>query len=158
MKNKRGIKHYIRLYFLVVVLYFAYLSYIAYQNGGYDATTLLSIGYVPLLFMIFLYFFDTVADTIMPSKLSKKEDEYTNFIKFTTQEVNNQGDFSIEDFRRLRESDKFQKALFQAFHIKKDGETDECNFVMLKKKFKKDSREYQAITIVINEVKKMIAN
>jgi|LGVE01.1.fsa_nt_gb hypothetical protein len=158
MKNKRGIKHYIRFYVLAVVLYFAYISYIAYQTGGYDSATLLSVGYIPLLFIVFLYFFDTIMDIVMPSQKTKKEDEYTSFIKFTTQEVNNQGDFSIEDFRRLRESDKFQKALFQAFHIKKDGETDEFNFIMLEKKFKRGSREHQAITIVIKEVKKMMVN
>ena len=65
---------------------------------------------------------------------------------------------NIEDFRRLREDERFQKGLQQAFRIKNEGETESLNFTILEKKFKKNTREYEAMNVVIEEVKKMMVN
>ena len=63
--------------------------------------------------------------------------------------------YDIEDFRKLRESSKFQKALNHAFKISSEGEYKGVTFEFLEKKFKKGTLEYKAIIIVIEEAKKM---
>jgi len=161
MKNKRGFKHYLKFYALIVIVYFIYVSILAITNGGYDPVLLLSIGYLPIMFIFFVFMFDTLLDPLFNRFKKPKTNEaslYKEFFQKMTYEVNEQCDFTIEDFRRLRENEKFQKGLQQAFKIKNNGETNELNFVLLEKKFKKNTREYQAMIVVINEVKKMMAN
>jgi len=161
MKNKRGFKHYLKFYALIVVVYFIYVSILAITNGGYDAVLLLSIVYLPVLFIFFVYMFDSLLDPLFNRIKKPKSSEanlYKEFFQVITYQINEQSDFSIEDFRRLRENEKFQKGLQQAFKIKSNGETEELNFVLLSKKFKKGTREYEAMNIVIEEVKKMMVN
>ncbi len=156
MKNKRGFKYYVRFYLIVLVVYLAYISYLAFTGEGYDTTLLLSAAYLPLGFTFFLFLFDTLFDRIFPSKDKKSDDEFTKFLQLTTKRVNEDLEFSIEDFRRLRDNEKFQKSLWQLYQIKLFGETEEINFVMIRKKFKKDTREYKAVEVVIEEVQKMM--
>lgn len=161
MKNKRGFKHYLRFYILIVVVYFIYVSILAISNKGYDTFLLLSILYLPIMFIFFVFLFDTLLDPIFnrfKKSKSSEADSYKVFFQKITYQVNEQCDFTIEDFRRLRESEKFQKALQQAFRVKNVGETDELNFTLLEKKFKKNTREYEAMIVVISEVKKMMVN
>ncbi len=141
-----------------MVLYFAYVSYLAYQEGSYDPTLLFSVFYLPLLFTSFLFVFDLIFDKIWPSREQKTDDEFNSFLKQVTFEVNEELNLGIEDFRRLRESEKFQKALYQAYQIKLIGETENINFKFLERKFKKNTNEYNALSVVIKEVKKMMVN
>ena len=162
MKNKKGFKHYLQFYVLIVIVYFLYISILAMQNDGYDSTMLFSLIYLPPAFVGFIYLFDSIMEPFFNKmKQPKKNSEaslYKQFFQVITNQVNTQCDFSIEDFRRLRESDKFQKALQQAYKIKTEGETPDLNFVLLDKKFKKETREYEAMQVVIEEVKKMMTN
>lgn len=161
MRNKRGIKHYLKFYLLILVVYFIYVSILAITNKGYDPFLLFSVIYLPVLFIFFVFLFDTLLDPIF-NRLGKRKPNdanlYKEFFQVVTYQVNEQCDFSIEDFRRLRENERFQKGLQQAFRIKNDGETDELNFALLEKKFKKNTREYEAMNVVIEEVKKMMVN
>lgn len=156
MKNRRGFKYYVRFYVIILVVYFAYVSYVAFQGDGYDKNLLFSVMYLPLGFTFFLYLFDTLFDRIFPSREKQTDDEFTEFLKVTTAKVNEELDFTIEDFRRLRDNEKFQKSLWQLYQIKLFGETDEINFTMIRKKFKKDTREKKAVEVVISEVQKMM--
>jgi len=80
------------------------------------------------------------------------------YLKQVGDAITNQCEFSIEEFRRLRESSSFQKSLEQAFRILANGETEEISFQFLEKKFKKNTNEYIALNVVVNEVKKMMEN
>jgi hypothetical protein len=156
MKNFRGLKHYIRMYFIIAGVYFLYISYLAYTNDGYELAVVLGTFYIPLFIILFMYLFDTLFDRIFPTKDKKSKDGYVSFVNKVTAQVNETLEFSIEDFRRLRENDRFQKALYQAYQISEKGETKDINFILLEKKFKKDSNEGKALGIVIEEVKKMM--
>ena len=93
------------------------------------------------MFIFFVFMFDTLLDPLFNRFKKPKTNEaslYKEFFQKMTYEVNEQCDFTIEDFRRLRENEKFQKGLQQAFKIKNNGETNELNFVLLEKKFKKN--------------------
>jgi len=158
MKNRRGIKYYLRFWLIAMFLYFAFVSYVAFKNDGFTLSIVLSVLYVPFLVTFFMYFFDVIIDWLFPKKEHKEEDDVKKFLAEMTKFVDDECDFTMEDFKRLRDNDGFQKALFHLYLIKIKGETDDINFIKLEKRFKKDTKEYQAVSIVIREVKKLIAN
>jgi len=158
MKKTRGFKHYLRFWLIATGLYALYVIYLSFDAAAFDPSVLFSIGILPLAFTFLLFVFDQIFDKIWPSKEKKKDDEFSDFLKKTTYKVNEKLKLSIEDFRRLRENDKFQKSLYQAYQIYLIGETEEINYTLLNKKFKKDTNEYNALMIVIEEVKEMTVN
>lgn len=157
MKNKKGFKYYLKFWGLATVVYSVYIAVVSFRDG-FEIVTFLPVFYLPVVFTLLLFLFDTVFDRIWPQKGKKEDDEFKIFIQKTTFEVNEQLELSIEDFRRLRESEKFQKTLYQAYQIYLIGETEEINFTFLEKKLKKDTIEYRAMEVVVNEVKKMMEN
>lgn len=158
MKQKKGFKYYLTFYGIITGVYFIYISILAIQNGGYDATLLFSVVYLPILFIAFIVLFDGIFDKLFNRKKPNQNDDFTNYNKIITAHVNEQCNLTIEDFRHLREDMRFQKGLFQAYTIKNNGETKEMNFIVLEKKFKKKTKEYEAMSVVINETKKMMEN
>ncbi len=157
MKNKKGFKYYLKFWALATLIYSVYIVIISVREG-FVVDLVLPVFYLPLVFTFLLFVFDTIFDKIWPQKEKKEDDEFKTFIKTATFEVNEQLELSIEDFRRLRENEKFQKTLYQAYQIFLIGETDEINFTFLNKKFKKDTMEFKAMEVVVNEVKKMMGN
>lgn len=158
MNKKKGFKYYGVVFIVSVVALAVYILYLSYQAGELDTTMLLSLIYVPFMFTLFLFVFDKLFDTIFPSKTKKTDDLFANYLKIVSNAIQSTYNFSIEDYRRLRENPKFQKALEQAFRIVEKGETPEISFDFLQKKFKKDTNEYSAMMVVIDEVKKMMIN
>ncbi|MCF7924921.1 MAG: hypothetical protein K9L26_00095 [Candidatus Izimaplasma sp.] len=156
MRTTRDFKYYVKMYLVALIVYLGYVSYLAYQDGGFDVTLLLGAAYIPLMFILFMYVFDRIFDKIFPPKEKKQADAYKTFVKNITQIVDNELSFSLEEFKRLRENEKFQKALFHAYQITEHGETEQINFVFLEKKFRKDTNEAKAMEIIIREVKKMM--
>lgn len=156
MKPEKNIKYYFRIYIIAVVVYVGYVSYLAYQNGGYDFALLFGVTYIPILFIAFMFGFDKIFDKVFPSRERKEEDAFKVFVKQVNAEIDKELDFSIEDFRHLRQDMRFRKALYHAFLITEQGETEQINFVFLEKKFKKDTNEARAMEIIIKEVKKMM--
>jgi hypothetical protein len=158
MNNKKGLKYYGIIFGVSVVALAIYIVYLGYQSGGIDTALLFSLLYVPFIFTLFLFVFDKLFDFIFPSKGKKKDDLFSKYLKVVSTAIQTKYNFSIEDYRRLRENPKFQKALEQAFRILENGETEEISFEFLQKKFKKDSNEFLAMVVVIEEVKKMMIN
>jgi hypothetical protein len=140
---------------------FIYATIDAISTGSYDSELLITMTFAPATFSGFMFVFDKIFDMIFPNKLKTKRkdsDKYGNFLDIVNKAVENDTSFSIEDYRRLRDSDKFQKALRQAFKIYEEGESQDITFSYLEKKFKKSSREYAAMNIVLNQVKKLKEN
>lgn len=158
MNNKKGLKYYGIIFIVSVVALAIYILYLGYQAGGIDTTLLFSLLYVPFVFTMFLFVFDKLFELIFPTKGKKKDDLFAKYLKVVSNAIQAKYSFSIEDYRRLRENPKFQKALEQAFRILENGETEEISFDFLQKKFKKESNEFLAMTVVIEEVKKMMIN
>ena len=162
MKKAKGFKYYAFIFSISTIGLFLYLSVMAIQNGGYDVSLLYMVAVVPISFTGFLFVFDKLFDLLLPSKykLNKPDNvkEYDKFLKNINVVVDNTGEFSIEGFRRLRQSEKFQKALKQSFTILKKGESEAINFSFILKKFKKDTKEYIAINAVVEEVMQLQKN
>lgn len=155
MKTKRTFKYYLTFYGVATLFYAFYMVIQTRNTGGIQFLHVLMVLLVPLMFIIFLFLFDTLTDKLIPkNKKQTIDDEYKLFLTKVTTAVNEELKLGIEDFRRLRENDKFQKALYHCYLISKDGETQDINFAFIQKKFKKDTNELKAIKIVIEQVKK----
>ena len=102
-----------------------------------------------ILFPVRTYFF--------PKQRKKNEEKqgYEQFLVEMNQVLNKETDFSIQDYRSLQDSEKFQKTLHQLYTIKTEGEKPDLTYDYLGKKFKKTTIEYKAIHIIIKEAKKL---
>ena len=161
MQQTKNFRYYLMIFIIGTVAIFLYATINAIATGGYDRSLLVTMMIAPAFFSVFLFIFDKIFELVFPNKLKKKQadkNNYQQFLNVINKEVENQTDFSIEDYRRLRESEKFQKALKQVFKIVEEGETDDLTYEYLSKKFNKDSNEFVALNIVINEAKKLKVN
>ncbi len=158
MGTKKGLRYYVIVFLFSVIAIVAYVGYLALKEGSIDYDLVRTYIFVPPLFTGLLYGFDKIFEMIFPSKTKKQDLEYQNYLKQIGQAIDDECDFSIEEYRRLRENSGFQKALGQAYKIYSNGETEEISFQFLEKKFKKNTNEYTALNVVIIEVKKMMEN
>lgn len=161
MRARKDFKYYFRFYLMVVLVYAIYVSILAIRDGGYETYMLLSVLYLPPLFVGFLFIIDRLLDPVFGlfrGNKQKNEDKYQVFITQATQSVQQTLSLSLEDIHALRRNDRFQKGLDQAFRIQTEGETDSLNFIVLEKKFKKGTKEYDAFQEVIKTVKKNLEN
>ncbi len=125
MKTRKGIGYYIKFYLMSVVIFILFMVYMGINNGGLEPEWITSLAVLPLLFTAFLFLFDRIFEKIWPNKKAQEEDEYNTFLTEIDQKVNEELDLSIEDFRRLRENQRFQKALQQTYNIFKSGGNEE---------------------------------
>ena len=158
MNSKKGLKYYAIIFFFSVFALVVYVGYLAIKEGSIDYELAYSLVLVPFMFTLFLFAFDKIFDRIFPSKTKKENSHYNVYLKQIGEVINDKCDFSIESYRRLRGNYSFQKSVEQAYRILTDGETEELNFIFLEKKFKKNTNEYIALSVVIEEVKKMLNN
>jgi len=156
MKSKKGLRYYLIIFLFSVVAIAAYITYLSIKEGSINYDLISSYIIVPPLFTLLLFIYDKLFGMIFPSKTKKIDVKFSNYLKQIGKVITAECDFSIEEYRRLRENIGFQKSLEQGFRILTDGETEEINFQFLDKKFKKNSNEYIALNVVVEEVKKMM--
>jgi len=158
MKNKRGLKYYAMILgvsTLALIIYLGILLFSTEEELTGQAIAPLLI--IPITFTTLVFVFDQLLDRVLPKKYRRVQSGPTEFDLFlveVNQIVGNDLDLSLEDARKLRENEKFQKVLTQIFTIKKHGENNELSWNYLQKKFKKDTVESTAIDAVISAVKK----
>lgn len=158
MKNKKGLKYYATIFAFSTSALVLYVIYLRFKDGEFDMEVILPLLYVPVVFTGFLFSFDRLFEKIFPNQKKVKNIKYNNYIKDIGTAIEVECVFSIEDYKRLRNNQKFQKGIEQAFRVYDKGETDDVNFEFLGRKFKKGTNEYIAFQEVINEVKKMMGN
>ncbi len=156
MNSKKGLKYYAVIFFFSVIALVIYVAYLSVKEGSIDYDLIYSLILVPFIFTLFLFAFDKIFDLIFPSRTKKEDSQYNSYLKSVDGYITSNCNFSIEGYRRLRGNVGFQKSLNQAYRILKNGETDELNFKLLEKKYKKNTDEYLALGEVIKEVKKML--
>jgi len=158
MKKEKGLKYYAKIFLFSTIALVAYIVYLYFKADEFDITTVFSLLYVPLLFTGLLFIFDKLFDFIFPTKEKKGNLMFESYLKTVGNSIQSQCNFGIEDYKRLRNNPKFQKGLEQAFRIVENGESEEISFAFLEKKFKKETNEFIAFQVVIQEVKKMMEN
>ncbi len=158
MNKNKGLNYYVKIFFFSVLALAIYIAYLSIKAGSIDYTLIYSLILVPFMFTIMLFLFDKVFDLIFPSKSKKSDTQFKTYLKTVGESITEQCDFSIEGYRRLRGNVGFQKSLEQVYRILTNGETPELSFSFLAKKFKKNTNEYIALMVVIEEAKKMMEN
>lgn len=159
MNKKKGLKYY-TLVFLAALAGLMIYTLIQTLNGSvpFQLETIVFIIVIPIAFTGFLFVFDRVFELILPKRLKHQQTgaptEFQLFLNEVNMIIKDKIELGLEDTRKLRENDKFQKTLSQIFTIKKHGETEQLTYDYLQKKFKKDTNEYQVVNLVIDAVKK----
>ena len=158
MKNKKGLKYYATIFAFSTAALVLYVLYLRLKDGEFDAEIILPLLYVPLVFTGFLFAFDKLFEKIFPNQKKVENTKYNYYIKAVGLAIETECDFGIEDYKKLRMNQKFQKGVEQAFRVYDKGETNDINFEFLEKKFRKSTNEYIAFQAVIKELKKMMEN
>ena len=149
MNNKKGIKYYGIIFVVSVLAIVLYLVINGLQGNDLTPTYMVSLLFVPFFFTLALFVFDRIIEVLIPRKKEPKADEYKQFVIKSTEKLSADDEFEIEDFKKLRENERFQRVLKQIFNIEKNGETEESNYKMVRKRFKKDTLEYKAVIKII---------
>jgi len=161
MKQNKGLKYYLKIFGIAVVALLIYTIVDYYKNDALNVDMLVIAVLVPLVFTAFLFVFDKIFDFIF-NKISKrkpkKDTGYDAFLSMINKIVEEQTNFTIEEYRHLRINERFQKSLKQIYTIYETGETEDLSYDYLHKKFKKNTNEFIALNIVIEEVKKLEEN
>jgi hypothetical protein len=107
--------------------------------------------FYPFLVVFVIFFYRKVTKKMF-KKLDKQNEE-RQFVLHMSKVVKDELGYEVEDFRQLRESEKFQKALFDAYTIYQDGETQLISYETLSRKFDPKSKEALAVELIIRELK-----
>lgn len=158
MKKKKGLKYYGLIFTVSTVALIIYMTYLRIKDGEFDLELFKSLAYVPFMFTLLLFLFDSLFDKVFSKKAKKGNVKFDVYLNKASLAIQNNCDFSIEEYTRLRSNQKFQKGLGQAFRVYDNGEDKDLNFEFLERKFKKGTKEYVAFQAVIKEVKNLMEN
>ncbi len=158
MNRTKGLKYY-ALVFGAALL--GLIVYVLFQTITTDYTIdsqiIVYILVIPVVFTLFLFVFDRLFEAFMPNKFkvlsAKDKTEYDRFLDEVNSIINGKIELSLEDSRKLRDNEKFQKTLSQIFTIKKHGETEQLTYEYLQKKFKRNTNEFKIVSLVIETFK-----
>ena len=149
--SKKGLRYYIMI-FIYGILGVALLFVISALRGAEISTAqIVSYFPIPFAFVFFVFIFDRLFMLIFPKNEKKQADAYNLFLVNSTEHLKTTGNYDIEDFKRFRSNEKFQRALKVLYKIETNGETDDANYKMIEKRFKKDTKEYNAIQSLISK-------
>ena len=82
-----------------------------------------------------------------PEQIEKEK--YETFIDGIGKTLNQTHKFNVEDFRHFRENKKFQECLKSLYQIYLNGETEECSYYLILRKFNKGTQEREAMEFLI---------
>lgn len=161
MRNRSRFEYYKKVYIFVIliVLMFDSIRIVAglYENYWF----LLNVIWLPILFILLNYLIDIVLVKVKKTAVKNSDTlpitkDEEGFYKFVGQEIQKKTDLQIEDYRRIRKSPKFQTNLARAYAIYADGESELYNTNKLSKLFKVKSREYIAMSVIVEILKEHI--
>ncbi len=147
---KKTFKFYLYRFIYFSILVIVYNIYSIYTDSV-SVSDLAVTWVLPFIFIGVYYLGNNILD-----KFKKKKhviNYEVNFLETISSNMRKSGEFILEDFRKLKSNDKFQKAVKDAYNIYENGETELYNFQRLEKKFRKDSIEHNAILFVISYIK-----
>lgn len=157
MGQQKNWKYYLMIFGIAMLAIVIYLVINWINTGVFDVGMLIMAVILPTIFTMFLIVFDKLFGVLFPSRQSKqtKRSDFELFLIEMNKSLNEQASFSIQEYRKLQDNERFQKTLKQLYTIKTEGETEDLSLEYMSKKFKKSSVEYQAVQIIINELKKL---
>jgi len=151
MRKKKGLAYYLRVLlssFIAILLYGLY-RLIRGQDTFTNAVT--SMAYLPFLVTFFLWFYDLVSTKLF-SRFDKRS-EALEFNAHMSKKIREELDYQVEDFRRLREHHKFQRALEDLYQVYSLGESELINYEKINRQFRNDDPIKSVVDIMISETK-----
>lgn len=158
MREEKTLRYYLFVYLLSLGGLFVYLTYQAWRNDGYDGTLIYSLLWIPIFVTMFVFFIDKITDLFRGKKRHTDDQKQKEYIDYMAKAIDEENDLLVEDYRKLKESHRFQKGLHQAYQIAQNGETKELSFEYIIKKYPKQSIEYKAMLTVIDKTKEYMKN
>ncbi|MDP2424969.1 MAG: hypothetical protein Q8M70_01230 [bacterium] len=153
MKNQRKpLKYYLLMYVLIMLFTGGYTVFMLIR-GTLEVSDLWLMLTMPVLFVFFLFLFDTLRAKIFSKK--PKVDLQKEFLMKVSEQLRATNEFGIEDYRKLQLNQRFQDSLRIAYTIASQGETEDKNLSRLEKKFDKRTIEGKAMHIVARFVKEL---
>ncbi len=120
--------------------------------GNYLLDVLALIGF-PVGFGLVFFGIDKLSYALKSKKkkeAEKEKEQYETFIDDIGAELNRVKKFNVEDFRHFRENEKMQECLKKLYFIYRDGETENNNYELVLRKFKKNTVERDAIEYLVS--------
>jgi len=169
--KKTGIKAYIPT-FLMGIIFIGILTVMQETNGNFffvqglvgsvSKAGLYVLDWVfVLVFAVLFTAIFVVIDLVTgkfktKSKLFKEYEQkhFDDFVDKIGGELNKVKLFNVEDFRHFRENNKLQECLKKLYQIYLYGETEECNYFLVLRKFQKGSTERSAIEYLVTFTEK----
>lgn len=153
MRKKKGLWYYFRVLissFIAIILYGLFRQF-RHDDAFFDTVT--SLAYLPFLVTFFLWFYDLIS-TRMFAKFDKRS-ESLEFNAHMSKMIREKLQYEVEDFRRLRENQKFQLALEDLFVIYKQGENDILNYEKILSRFNTDETMKMVVKLMVSETKEL---
>ena len=110
----------------------------------------------PLFFVFVFWFIDFLVNKLKSKKRKAEEEakmKYDDFINEVSRKMNESDAFNVEDYRHFRENAKFQDCLRKLYVIYSEGENENASYSLLERRFKKGSKEKEAIDFLIEFTK-----
>jgi hypothetical protein len=125
-------------------------------NGTYTVADLWNVIVLPAVFALFMFLSDLILQKISDKKdRTNYEGKYLDAVSAKMQASNK---FLIEDFRKLKESSRFQEALKYGFHIVQNGEDERFTVAHLERRFDSRSLEGRAMPYVVEHIREKLTD
>ena len=150
---KKGIDYYVRVLISASLALFIYglIEVLWRENPFWESV--MEFWYLPIFVTLFLWFYNTMSDKLYSKMDSVSEEK--EFLFEVSRAVKQQLEYEKEDFKQLKENEKFQKLLEDAYKVFRDGESETLNYETLKARFKDDQDNKVPADVVIEKTKQL---
>lgn len=153
-KRLKSWKFYLALYALALAALGGVALY-KYFTGTYVVSDLWNAILFPIIFAVFMFLSDYIMQKLQDKK--QKTNYEGLYLDAIAERMRKSNLFLIEDFRRLKESPRFQEALKYGFYLTKNGESEKFSVARLEKRFDPRSLEAKAMPFVIAQVREKLS-
>ncbi len=156
-KNKNKSTNYLKLYIMITALVVLFTIYGCISKERIDSSDVLTVVFLPALFVTLLWAVEKVALVFNKTKVSESEGKDFYLAKIANS-LKGFGSLSVEDFRRLRINDKFQETLDIGYNIFLYGEDDINNYDKILHRYNKTKNDYErkAVEILVSRTKELV--
>jgi len=146
---KKPLKFYLMVFGLTSVIILGYTIYIYMTSVDTPTFKEMSVLWIMPFFFTLIYYLGDVLSEKITKKRKKNTNNEDQFLMDISKKMTESNAFQIEEFRRLRTSEKFQTQLHYAYWIFQNGEDEAHTMDLLQKKFRKDTLEGRAMEYVV---------
>ncbi len=155
-RQKKPLKFYLYVFIFSTVIIGGYSLYEILANET-PVSEIYVVWFMPILFTVFYWASDSLILKITNRKSKnpkkKRKNEKSTFLDDISSRMRDSDEFIIEDYRKLKNSKKFQEDLDRAYMIFEQGETDVFTIAKLENKYRKNTVEKRAMKFIVEYLK-----